>query len=152
MLHLQVPIMTACIGVVLWKVNIPLPPAVREITWKERVKRIDFLGALMMIVAITSLLLPISLKTSQDLPWSHPLIWSLLALSGVSLVVFGYSQAFWSSHPIMPWRIIRQKTPLFVSLSSACVLMSFGNYEIDGQETLVFSFTRRPLFSITCLW
>ena|ERR1700754_4857811 len=118
--------MLACIGIILWKVDIPLPPAIREITWVERVKRIDFLGALTMIVAVTSLLLPISLKTSQDLSWSHPLIWCLLAISAISFVAFGYGQAFWSTHPIMPWRIIRQRTPLFVSLTSLYVVPS-GN-------------------------
>jgi hypothetical protein len=123
--------MVVCIVIVLWKVNIPLPLAVREITWKERVKRIDFLGALAMIVAVTSLLLPISLKTEQDLPWSHPIVWVPLILSGVSFTVFGYSQAYWSTHPIMPWRIIRQRTPLYVSLASAFVLSPFGKSEFD---------------------
>jgi hypothetical protein len=111
--------MIACIGIVLWKVNIPLPPAVREMTWLERVKRIDYLGAITMVVAVTSLLLPISYKASEDKPWSHPLVWGLLIISGGSFVVFGYAQAYWSSHPIMPWRIIKQRTPLFVSLASA---------------------------------
>src|ERR1700744_4509455 len=65
--RLQVPIMVVCVLVVLWKVNIPLPPAIREITWIERVKRIDFLGAFTMVVAVTCLLLPVSMKSSQDI-------------------------------------------------------------------------------------
>jgi hypothetical protein len=111
--------MVACIAIVLWKVNIPLPPAVREMTWLERVKRIDFLGAFTVVMAVTSLLFPINYKTSEDKPWTHPLVLGPLIISGGSFVAFGYPQAYWSSHPIMPWRIIKQRTPLFVSLASA---------------------------------
>jgi len=116
--------MVVCIFIVLWKVDIPLPLAVREITWIERVQRIDFMGAFTMIVAVTSLLLPVSLKSSQDMGWTHPLVWGLLIISGLSFIAFGYTQAYWSTHPIMPWRIIRQKTPLFVSLTSFFLLYS----------------------------
>jgi hypothetical protein len=104
--------------IISWKVNIPLPLDVADSTAYQKLRRIDFMGAIFLVMAITSLLLPLSMKNSEDLAWRHPLIYGPLIASVVALVLFLLAEAKWSSYPVMPLGLITKRTPLFVALTN----------------------------------
>lgn len=100
------------------KVNIPLPEDVRSLPLRTKLRRIDFFGSLTLVLTVGSLLLGLSLKSTEELPWSHPLIWGLISSSGVWGVIFVLVEIRVAAYPVMPIRLIRQRTPLAVSLAN----------------------------------
>jgi hypothetical protein len=67
---------------------------------------------------VGSLLLGLSLKTSEDLQWNSVTVVGLLSLSAVFTVAFVYVEAEWTPEPVMPLRLLTMRTPLAVALSN----------------------------------
>lgn len=107
----------SCILVTL-KVSIKLPDEVQNQSIQSKLRRIDFLGCLTLVGTVGCLLLGLSLKSTEELPWSHPLIWGLLVSSSVFCGLFLLVETYWAPYPVMPIRLIKQRTPLAVSLSN----------------------------------
>jgi len=119
--RLQVPILAISMILVSIKVNIPLPEDVRSLPLYTKLRRIDFFGSLTLVLTVGSLLLGLSLKSTEELPWSHPLIWGLISASGVWGVIFVVVEIRVAAYPVMPIRLIKQRTPLAVSLANLFV-------------------------------
>lgn len=100
------------------KVDIPLPEEVRSLSLRTKLGRIDFLGSLTLVLTVGCLLLGLSLKSTEELAWSHPLIWGLIAASGIWAIVFVIVETKVAEYPVMPIRLIKQRTPLAVSLAN----------------------------------
>lgn len=100
------------------KVNIPLPEDVRSLPLRTKLQRIDFFGSLTLVLTVGSLLLGLSLKSTEELAWSHPLIWGLISASGVWGVTFVFVETRVATYPVMPIRLIKQRTPLAVSFAN----------------------------------
>lgn len=100
------------------KVNIQLPTDVQNERVIDKLRRIDFLGSLTLVGTIGCLLLGFSLKTTEELPWSHQLVWGLFIASAVCGVLFVLVEARWAPYPVMPLRLITRRTPLAVSLGN----------------------------------
>ncbi|KAH9853757.1 MFS general substrate transporter [Lenzites betulinus] len=115
---LQMPILVFSFILVATKVSIQLPDDVQNQSVRAKLRRIDVLGSFTLVGTVGSLLLGISLKSTEELPWSHPLIYGLLLGSVVSGVAFIWVETCYSPYPVMPMRLVRQRTPLFVSLSN----------------------------------
>lgn len=119
---IQVPICVLHFAIVAWKVNIPSGPG----SMKEKIKRIDFLGALTLVSAISLILLGLSLGGNQ-LPWGAPLVYGSLIAGGVLVAVFLLVEQYVAREPLLPLRVLFNRTPLFVSLGNFCVTISqFG--------------------------
>jgi hypothetical protein len=84
----------------------------------DKLRRIDYLGSLTLVGAVGCLLLAFSLKTTEEMEWSHTLIWSLLVASVISCVLFIWVEKDWASDPVMPIRLITQRTPCAVSVAN----------------------------------
>jgi len=104
--------------IISWKVNVPLPPGVRDASLSDKLRRIDYLGAITLVSFVGCFLLPLALKNTEELPWSHPVIWSLIPISAIALILFIFAEAKWSTYPVLPLRLIRRRTPLFVALNN----------------------------------
>ena len=116
--RLQVPILALSMVLVSIKVNIPLPEEIRSLPLRTKLRRIDFFGSLALVLTVGCLLLGLSLKSTEELPWSHPLIWGLISASGVWGVCFAIVETRVATYPVMPIRLIKQRTPLAVSLAN----------------------------------
>lgn len=79
-----------------------------------------------------------SIKTTEELPWSHPLIWGLLTVSGIFGVAFLYVEARWAPYPVMPLRLISQRTPLAVALANFMASMTAFSM-VSASPNNVFS-------------
>ncbi|EPQ59602.1 vacuolar amino acid permease [Gloeophyllum trabeum ATCC 11539] len=115
---LQMPILVFSVLLVTLKVKIKLPFDVQNQSTSAKLKRIDFCGSFTLVGTVGCLLLGFSLKSTEELPWSDPLIWGLFVVSAVFCVSFVLVEHYWSQYPIMPLRLITQRTPLAVSLSN----------------------------------
>ena len=120
---------------VLVKVNLSLPEEVRALDSRTKLKRIDFLGSLTLVLTVGSLLLGLSLKSTEELAWSHPLIWGLISGSGVWGVIFVMVEIKIAAYPVMPIRLIKQRTPLAVSLTN--LFASIGAFSMIYNVPLV---------------
>ncbi|KAJ7742429.1 vacuolar amino acid permease [Mycena maculata] len=113
----QAPVMLFSATLVAWKVNIQLPSDVLNEPLHEKLRRIDILGSLTLVGTVGCLLLGFDLKTTEEIPWSHPLIYGLFCCSAVCGVLFVLVEKYWAPFPVMPLRLITRRTPCAVSVS-----------------------------------
>jgi len=136
----QMPILLFSFALVTAKVNISLPDEIQQQSLHTKIRRIDYLGSFTLVGTVGCLLLGFSLKSTEELPWSHPLIWGLLLASAVWCIIFVMVETHWSPYPVMPMRLIKQRTPLAVSLS--CFFGSVAAFSALYNVPLYFSAVR----------
>lgn len=112
----QVPLLILAIVLVAIFVDIKLPSQSRST--KEKLQRIDYFGSLTLASTVGSLLLAVTLRASEELPWSHPWVYGLLITSAIMSVAFIYVEGWFAKEPILPLRLLKQRTPRFVALSN----------------------------------
>ncbi|KAI0721866.1 vacuolar amino acid permease [Cerioporus squamosus] len=115
---LQMPILVFSFILVALKVSIKLPDEVESQPLHAKLRRIDGFGSFTLVGTVGCLLLGLSLKSTEELPWTHPVVWGLLLASVVFSVLFIWVETRFAPYPVMPMRLIKQRTPLFVSLSN----------------------------------
>ncbi|PGH14328.1 hypothetical protein AJ79_03150 [Helicocarpus griseus UAMH5409] len=108
----QVPFIFVSTILVMWKVNVPV-----KVTDTSRIKRIDLLGAGTLVVTLVLLLVGLNCGGNQ-VPWNSPLIWTTLPLSGVFLVLFIYVEEKVASEPVIPVRLLLDRTVLSACLTN----------------------------------
>ncbi|KAL8723512.1 MAG: hypothetical protein Q9225_000245, partial [Loekoesia sp. 1 TL-2023] len=113
---IQVPLTVVSGILVFFTVHIPIKHSDQSI-WK----RIDFLGALTLVIALVLLLLGIN-SGGNIVPWTHPLVLVSLPLSAVFLLIFIYVEASYASEPVIPVRLLLDRTVL-----SACLTNWFSS-------------------------
>lgn len=118
---LQVP-MTIVSGILVYFfVNIP----VREID-RARWRRIDWLGAFTLILTLILLLLGLN-SGGNVVPWTHPLVLTTLPLSAVFLFIFIYVESSYAEEPVIPVRLLLNRTVLSACLTNWFMTMAnFG--------------------------
>ncbi|KAI7857074.1 major facilitator superfamily domain-containing protein [Circinella umbellata] len=84
----------------------------------ERFKKIDYAGAITIVLAVVSFMLATSWGGNTR-SWSDPLVYGTLIASIVLATLFCIIEAKYAKFPIMPWNIISSRTPL------ACSLVNF---------------------------
>ncbi|KAK5045205.1 hypothetical protein LTR84_009538 [Exophiala bonariae] len=114
-------------------------------TTRSALRRIDFLGATLLVTSLVLLLLGLNTGGNQ-LPWFHPLIITSLVLSITTLALFLYLEASpqWIPEPMIPVLVIaRSRTVLaayltnwFSTMSSFLALYYIPLYlEIRGESS-----------------
>lgn len=116
---IQVPFIVISTILVAIKIDIP----VKE-TDMSRLRRIDFLGSATLVVSLVLFLFGLNTGGNQ-LPWNHPLILTTLPLSGVFLLLFVYVEEKVASEPMIPVRLLLNRTVL-----SACLTNWFGTMSV----------------------
>ncbi|KAI4139206.1 MAG: hypothetical protein L6R39_006413 [Caloplaca ligustica] len=109
---IQVPLTVISGLLVFFTVNIPVKQSDQSV-WK----RIDFLGAFTLITTLVLLLLGVN-SGGNIVPWSHPLVVVSLPLSVLSLLVFVYVEAYHASEPVIPVRLLLDRTVLSACLTN----------------------------------
>ena len=115
---IQVPLTVVSGILVFLTVKIP----VKE-TGESRLKRVDFLGSFTLVATLISLLLGLN-SGGNIVPWSHPLVLTTLPLSAVLLVVFVLVEAKYAIEPIIPVRLLLNRTVLSACLTNWFVTMA----------------------------
>ncbi|KAM7211592.1 Major facilitator superfamily domain containing protein [Rhypophila decipiens] len=114
----QVPIIT--LAIVLCLIYLPNSSDANEVECtpefgasakKSKFSRIDFKGSIIFAFAILALLLPISIG-GVNVPWTHPIVASLVVLSGLLLVLFVAVEKH-QEEPILPLEIFHTRDAVF---------------------------------------
>ncbi|KAH8704919.1 major facilitator superfamily domain-containing protein [Talaromyces proteolyticus] len=118
---IQVPFVVLSGIVVTFTVKIPAKE-----TDRSRIKRVDFLGAFTLIVFLVLLLTGLNAGGNQ-VPWNHPVVLTTLPLSAVFFVIFIYIEDKVASEPIIPVRLLLDRT-----VGSACLTNWFATMTVFG--------------------
>lgn len=118
---IQVPFIVVSAILVALTVKVPVKD-----TQKDKLKRVDFLGAITLVITLVLLLLGLNTGGNQ-LPWTHPLVLTTLPLSAVALGLFVYIEASVASEPVIPVRLLLDRTVL-----SACLTNWFTTMNVFG--------------------
>lgn len=118
---LQVPFLIVSGILVAWKVNIPV-----KNSDKSRIKRVDFLGAITLVLTMVTLLLGLNTGGNQ-LPWTHPLVLISFPISAIFLGLFIYIEARVAAEPIIPIKLLLDRT-----VASACLTNWFTTMAVFG--------------------
>jgi MFS family permease len=114
----QVPLVI--VSAILVYITVKIPPKVSS---KSKLSRIDFLGAFSLTITLVLFLLGLN-SGGNIVPWNHPLVLISLPLSFVSLLVFIYIEANIASEPIIPVRLLINRTVAATCLTNWFSTMS----------------------------
>jgi len=134
---IQVPLVIASGLLVFFTVKIPVKQT-SESAWK----RIDFLGATTLVIALVLLLLGLNSGGNQ-VPWTHPFVLITLPLSAIFLALFIYIESTLASEPVIPVRLLLDRTVLSACLTnwfttmSIYALLFYGPifFQVKGMST-----------------
>ena len=111
----QVPFLIVGTVMVFFTVKVPIKKME-----KSALKRVDYLGSLTLTGALVLFLS--GLNTGGNvLPWTHPLVLTALPLSLIFLLIFIYIEERWALEPIIPIRLLLNRT-----VASACLSYWFA--------------------------
>lgn len=91
---------------------VQIPP---KVSVKSKLSRVDFLGSFTLLVTLILLLLGLN-SGGNIVPWNHPLVLTSLPLSAVGLAVFVYIEAYVAAEPVIPVRLLLNRT-----VAAACL-------------------------------
>lgn len=111
----QVPFVVIS-GILVWFV-VDVPAKASN---KSKLSRIDFLGAGTLVITLVLLLLGLN-SGGNIVPWTHPLVLTTLPLSILSLGAFIYIEANIAPEPVIPVRLLLNRT-----VAAACLCNWFA--------------------------
>lgn len=115
----QVP--PAIVSAILVYVYIDVPAKHSD---KSRLSRVDFLGSGVLVVALVLILLGLN-SGGNTVPWTHPLVLVSLPLSLVGLAAFVYVELYVASEPVIPLRLLGNRSVLCACLDSFFMSMAY---------------------------
>lgn len=98
-------------------------PAREDSHWKDKLRRIDFLGAIVLVGAVLGFVF--GLDRGSNVSWKIPLTIASLSVSVVLFVLFVLVENYFAAEPFAPGHIIFNRT--FFSLYG-CNFFSFGGW------------------------
>lgn len=115
----QVPIVVIGAVMVFFTVRIRV-----KTTEKSALKRVDYLGSLTLTCALVLFLLGVN-TGGNILPWKHPLVLTALPLSLAFFLIFIYVEEKRALEPIIPVRLLLNRTVASACLSYLFVFMAY---------------------------
>lgn len=113
------PLLISVIIVFLLLPDPPIAPTHKSLL--SALAAFDYLGSILLLCCISTLLLGFSFHTSLLKPWSSPFVWSLLLASLICAVAFVIVESR-VENPIVPLSLFKTRTLVSVYLSN--VLLS----------------------------
>lgn len=124
---LQVPVSLFALGVGYFVVKDQFSPHTKTATADKSMravwKRIDFSGALLLVLGLSAQLVGLSMG-GNELPWGNIWVISSLVGSVVVLALFFVVEAKTSAMPVIPLRMLRGKVAISAQISNLCVGLS----------------------------
>ncbi|KAG0292458.1 hypothetical protein BGZ98_002566 [Dissophora globulifera] len=93
-------------------------------SFREKIRRIDFLGSLTLVIGLVLVLLPLNWGGSTY-AWNSPLVVGLFCAGGAVLLIFCLIEWKQALEPIIPFRLFKNQTNVAVFLTSFFVGMGF---------------------------
>ena len=118
----QVPFIFVGGLMVFFNVKVPITT-----TKKPSMKRVDWLGSITLTCALVLFLLGLSVG-GNVFPWTHPLVLTALPLSVAFLILFVYIEENIALEPIVPVRLLLNRTVTSACLSYLFIFMSYFGF------------------------
>ncbi|KAI7191581.1 putative major facilitator superfamily transporter [Hortaea werneckii] len=115
--YIQVPFIV--LSGVAGSLTIKLPTKESD---RSRIRRVDFLGAFFLVATLVLLLLGLN-SGGNVVPWNHPLVYISLPLSAVCLGLFIYVEDRVAPEPIIPVRLLLNRSVISACLTNWFVTM-----------------------------
>jgi Fungal trichothecene efflux pump (TRI12) len=112
----------AIAGILLF-LNNPLR-AEDDRSFKERLKELDYLGAIVLVAAVVCLLLALQWGGTKY-SWNSGVIVGLLCAFGVIIILFIYIEYHLGDGAAVPPRLLMHRTTFFSSMFSFCSISAF---------------------------
>lgn len=116
--YLQVPFIVLAGIAAYFSIDVPIKE-----TDDPRISRVDFLGAATLSATLILLLLGLN-SGGNIVPWSHPLVTVSLPLSLVFLLLFIYVEDRVASEPVIPVRLLLNRTVAAACATNWFITMS----------------------------
>lgn len=120
--------MMALCGLLVYITNIQEPKK-REDTAREGItaagEQFDFLGSSVLIVAVGVPLVALSLAGNR-LPWTHPIILALVAITPALVALFIYAETNCTSEPILPLGLFRNRRAMLVIMGISLMVIGLN--------------------------
>ncbi|KAI8137730.1 major facilitator superfamily domain-containing protein, partial [Fennellomyces sp. T-0311] len=110
-----------------------LPVEIQD--FKSKMKRIDYIGSLLLLAAVTSFLLAIRFG-GQTFPWKSSIVITLFILSGVFVAMLTVVEVKFAKEPLLPPRLFTNRT--VVSLLLVTMLLGISNFVVIYYLLLYF--------------
>ncbi|KAJ7856901.1 major facilitator superfamily domain-containing protein [Mycena leptocephala] len=123
---LQIPLFLAAF--IIAQINIRYEVPGKSKNTKEVLKRIDYLGSLTLLIFVGSLLVFLSTRYNESLPWSDARVIVPLILAIVFFLSFLGVELSVAREPVMALVMLRQKIPVLVGASN--FLVSACNFSV----------------------
>ncbi|KAF9060230.1 MFS general substrate transporter [Rhodocollybia butyracea] len=94
----------------------------------EVLKRIDYFGSFTLLVSVGSMLLFLSTRFNENLPWSDARVIAPLVLSIVFFILFVLVELYVAPEPVLAPFLLKQRIPVLVGMSN--FLVSITNFTI----------------------
>ncbi|KAF9460915.1 major facilitator superfamily domain-containing protein [Collybia nuda] len=88
---------------------------------KEVLKRIDYGGSFSLLLTVGSILLFLSARYNEGLPWSNTMVIVSLVTASISCVAFFIMELFVAREPVLAPFLLKQKIPVLVGMSNFLV-------------------------------
>ena len=85
---------------------------------QELLQRIDYHGAIALILSLGPLLLALSYKNNDNLAYSNPKVFINLIIFFIFTITFILIEAHYALEPILPMRILNTRNGAFVALTN----------------------------------
>jgi MFS family permease len=115
----SLPIGAFSVAVVVLVLHIPRDPNDSKVSYLDRMKELDLIGASILIPAIICLLLAVQWG-GNTYPWNNSRIIGLFVGAGLLLILFVYTQIRLGEKATIPPRILKQRT-----VAAACAFVFF---------------------------
>ncbi|RDW87009.1 uncharacterized protein DSM5745_03651 [Aspergillus mulundensis] len=112
-------------GVIWWFYNPPARENTAGLTWIEKVKRIDFIGGLIMTGGLVFLLIALNWG-GQQYPWNDGKVIAFLTLGIALLLAFFAYEKFFAAYPMFPSTLLRH--PRTFTALMVVILLAGINY------------------------
>ncbi|KAJ1027849.1 hypothetical protein NDA13_003302 [Ustilago tritici] len=124
---IQIPLLLMDYVLAFIFVNVKTPNALVQQSKWEKLKSIDFNGAFSLVLGLSSTLISLSLMSANDLHISNPFVWGGFSIGFTSISFFFYAEAKIARNPILPLRLITQRSGAAVAFANFCLsIVSFG--------------------------
>jgi len=123
--YINVPIGVIAVIVISLFVNIPTPPG----SMMEKIKRIDFLGTLLLVLTVVSFLLGLSWGGSKY-PWTSTTIILLFVGFAIGLIFYLIVEWKYAKEPLTPFQIFKNRNvglSLIISFTLGITFLGFAN-------------------------
>ncbi|KAL1990530.1 hypothetical protein VTN49DRAFT_6369 [Thermomyces lanuginosus] len=128
---------------IMVSVYLQVPEQEKE-DWRVKLRRVDFLGALVLIGAVFGALF--GLDRGSNVAWSIPITYIPLAISAVLFVIFGIVEVYVAAEPFAPSYIVTDPAMLscygcnffsFAGWMAACFYLPLYFQAVDGASATV---------------